>query len=80
MKKVGKIIPKKKKTPVVQEIGWDDQLPEEKREKWEEWVKSLPEMERIEVPRTLTPPTMTPVRPVTSFAMPLRPPLGMWNT
>ena len=56
------IIPQKKKTPGVHTIGWDELLPEEKREKWEEWVKSLPEMERIEVPRALTPPTMTPVR------------------
>ena len=56
------IIPQKKKAPGAHAIGWDDPLPEEKREKWEEWVKLLPEMERIEVTRALTHPTMRPVR------------------
>ena len=56
------IIPQKKMTPGEHAIGWDDPLPEEKREKWEEWVKSLPELERIEVPWALTPPKMTTVR------------------
>eukprot|EP00112_Aurelia_sp_Birch-Aquarium-sp1_P012879 Seg2713.6 transcript_id=Seg2713.6/GoldUCD/mRNA.D3Y31 product="hypothetical protein" protein_id=Seg2713.6/GoldUCD/D3Y31 len=37
----------------LENVGWDDELPTEKREKWDQWSKELHEIGKIIVPRCL---------------------------
>ena len=37
----------------LENVGWDDELPTEKREKWDQWSKELHEIGKIVVPRCL---------------------------
>ena len=39
----------------IDKIGWDEELPPEKREKWERWEKDLRDIKEISVPRGLHP-------------------------
>lgn len=34
-----------------QKLGWDDTLPEGRQEEWLKWIRSLPELEHVSVPR-----------------------------
>ena len=39
----------------VDKIGWDEELPSEKRDKWERWEKDLKQVKSISVPRGIHP-------------------------
>ena len=39
----------------IDKVGWDEELPPEKREKWERWEKDLRDTKEISVPRELHP-------------------------
>ena len=36
-------------------LGWDDQIPELSKQKWETWLRELPKLEQFEVPRCFKP-------------------------
>ena len=38
-----------------EKIGWDDELPDTYHRRWEEWLKELPLLERLSVPRCVKP-------------------------
>ena len=50
------ILPKKEDmTPELTECGWDDELPNKYRQRWEEWKSTLTELVSIELPRCFIP-------------------------
>ena len=36
-------------------LGWDDQIPESTRQRWNTWLSDLPKLERFEIPRCFKP-------------------------
>ena len=37
-------------------LGWDDQIPEPCKQKWQSWLEDLPKLEQFEIPRCFKPP------------------------
>ena len=42
--------------------GWDDQIPELSKQKWEAWLRELPKLEQFEIPRCFKPPDFSDVQ------------------
>ena len=50
------ILPKKGQgSPEVEELGWDDILPATYRQQWESFKSQLPQLEKLTLPRCVTP-------------------------
>ena len=43
-------------------LGWDDQIPELSKQKWEAWLRELPKLEQFEIPQCFQPPDFSDVR------------------
>ena len=43
-------------------LGWDDQIPEPCKQKWQSWLKELPKLEQFEIPRCLKPPNCSEIQ------------------
>ena len=42
--------------------GWDDQIPNLSKQKWETWLRELPKLEQFEIPRCFKPPDFSDVQ------------------
>lgn len=43
-------------------LGWDDQIPEPCKQKWQSWLKELPKLEGFEIPRCFKPPNCSNIQ------------------
>ena len=43
-------------------LGWDDQVPEPSKQKWQSWLKELPKLEQFEIPRCFKPPNSSDIQ------------------
>ena len=43
-------------------LGWDDQIPELSKQKWEAWLRELPKLEQFEIPRCFKAPDFSHIQ------------------
>ena len=43
-------------------LGWDDQISEPCKQKWQSWLKELPKLEQFEIPRCCKPPNCSDIQ------------------